>query len=117
MADTRKEQPETKLVKRMVTRLEKQGHLAWRNNTGTIYSKGRWISFGKKGSGDIFVVVKPNGRLLSVEVKVAKKKGTENQEAWMAKVREAGGVAGVARSMADLDKLVSEAAEEGISLF
>ena len=72
---------------------------------------------GKKGSGDIFVIVKPSGRFLSVEAKVARRKGTENQEAWMAKVRDAGGVAGVARSMADLDKLVGEAAEEGISLF
>ncbi len=113
----RKEQPETKLVRRMVARLIKRGHLAWRNNTGTIFSNGRWISFGKKGSGDIFVIVKPTGRLLSVEAKVACRKGTDNQEAWMAMVREAGGVAGVARSMADLDRLVAEAAEEGISLF
>lgn len=113
----RKEQPETKLVKRMVARLLKRGHLAWRNNTGTIYSNGRWISYGKKGSGDIFVIVRPLGRFLSVEVKVARKKGTDNQEAWMAEVRAAGGVAGVAQSMADLDRLVGEAAEEGVSLF
>ena len=113
----RKEQPETKLCKRMVARLLKSGHLAWRNTTGTIFNNGRWISFGKKGSGDIFVIVKPSGRFLSVEAKVARRKGTDNQEAWMAKVREAGGVAGVARSMADLDKLVDEAAEEGVSLF
>lgn len=116
--DTReKSSPETKLVNRMIDRLNKQGHLAWRNNTGTMFANGRWISYGKKGSGDIFVIVKPTGRFLSVEAKVGSNKATKQQQEWIEQVRSAGGVAGVANSMQALDRLVEEAADEGLSLF
>jgi len=113
----RKQSPETKLVLAFVDYLRKQGHHAWRNNTGGGKLGGRWVQFGVKGAGDILVVVVPHGRFLSVEVKVGRNKATENQEAWMVKVREAGAVAGVARSFGELDKLVAEAARETADLF
>lgn len=113
----RKEGPETKLVRAFIDYLRKQGHWAWRNNTGTHKVRGRFVPFGYPGAGDIFVVVMPNGRFLSVEAKVGSGKATDKQKEWMETVKAAGGVAGVANSMASLDKLVAEAAHETASLF
>ena len=116
-AKERKEGPETKLVRSMIDYLNKRGHFAWRNNTGKRQIAGRWISFGFPGSGDIFVVVQPHGRFLSVEAKVGTGKATELQQEFIDRVRASGGVAGVARSLDELDKLVAEAAHETSSLF
>jgi len=113
----RKESPETKLVKTMITYLCKLGHHAWRNNTGQHRMHGRWVSFGVKGGGDIFACVQPHGRFLSVEAKVGRNKATDNQKDWMEKVRAGGGVAGVARSFAELDELIHEAEHETASIF
>ncbi len=116
MAD-RKQSPETELVLAFIDYIRKAGHHAWRNNTGARKVRGQWVQWGAKGSGDVFVVAQPNGRFLSIEAKVGRKKATENQEEWMAKVVEAGGVAGVARSFADVDELLAEAAHETPSIF
>lgn len=114
----RKEGPETKLVRAMIAYLQKQGHHTWRNNTGSYQTRaGHWVSFGQPGSGDIFVVVMPHGRFLSIEAKVGKGKATELQLEWIEKVKESGGVAGVANSLDSLDKLVAEAALETPGLF
>lgn len=113
----RKESPETKLVRAMIDYIRKLGHWCWRNNTGKRNIGGRWISFGFPGSGDIFVVVQPSGRFLSVEAKVGTGKATELQQEFIDKVREAGGVAGVANSMESLDKLLAEAAQDEPEMF
>jgi len=113
----RKEGPETKLVRSFIEYLRKQGHWAWRNNTGHRVIRGQHISWGFPGSGDILVVVQPHGRFLSVEAKVSGAKATDKQEEWMANVKAGGGVAGVASSKAELDALVAEAAHETASLF
>jgi len=113
----RKESPETKLVKAFITYIKRQGHWCWRNNSGATKAGGRFMRFGAVGSGDIMVVVKPNGRLLSIEAKAGKNKATDNQKEWMEKVKASGGVAGVARSFADVDELLAEAALECPSLF
>ncbi|KKM19886.1 hypothetical protein LCGC14_1651140 [marine sediment metagenome] len=113
----RKQSPETKLVLAMIDYIRKQGHHAWRNNTGARQIKGQWVQWGAKGSGDILVVVQPNGRFLSIEVKAGRNKATKNQEEWIAKVKQAGAVAGVARSFADVDEFLAEAALETPSIF
>ena len=114
---SRKQSPETELVLAMIPYIRKLGHHAWRNNTGARMIRGQWVSWGSPGSGDIFVVVKPNGRMLSIEAKVGGKKATPAQKEWMEKVKAAGGVAGVARSFADIDELLAEAAHETPNIF
>ncbi len=116
MAD-RKQSPETELVLAMIPYIRKLGHHAWRNNTGARKVRGQWVSWGSPGSGDIFVVVQPNGRFLSIEAKAGRNKATKVQNEWMEKVKAAGGAAGVARSFADIDDILAEAAHETPSIF
>ena len=86
----------------------------FRNNTGTLPDPrtGRPIQFGlARGSADLIgwrtVVVTPDmvGRRIavftSIEVKTTIGRLTPAQQNWLGVVRGAGGIAGVARSVAD----------------
>ena len=50
-----------------------------------------------------------NGRLLAIEVKTRRGKTTKNQDEFIRKVNEAGGVGFVARSIDDVEKMLGEA--------
>jgi hypothetical protein len=86
----------------------------FRNNTGSLPDPktGRPIQFGlARGSSDLVgwrtVTITPDmvGQQLAVftaiEVKTPKGRATPEQRAWLEAVRCAGGVAGIARSVAD----------------
>lgn len=86
----------------------------FRNNTGTLPDPrtGRPVQFGlARGSADLIgwrtLVITPDmvGRRIAVftslEVKTTTGRLTPAQHAWLGAVRSAGGVAGVARSVAD----------------
>ena len=83
----------------------------WRNNTGSIKGqRGRPVQFGLAvGSADLIGIVAPWGRLLSIEVKSADGRVRPEQVKWAELVRRFGGVAGVARSVAEAMALVEEA--------
>lgn len=83
-----------------------RGWLAWRNNSGamsgTHNGKRRFVRFNSAvGSSDIFAVA-PDGRFWSIEVKRPGKNATDQQNEWLDRVRAAGGVACVVRSVEEL---------------
>ena len=90
---------------------------AWRNNTGAgkiqcpAGSAGRFMRFGALGSADIFCVV--GGRFLGLEVKAAKGKTSEAQEAWASKIRAVGGMVVVVRSVVEARAAVDKILQGG----
>ena len=93
----------------------------WRNNTGTLLDRnGRPVQFGLcKGSSDLIglrsVTIGPEhvGQRLAVfaavEVKAPRGRLTPEQEAFIAMVREMGGLAGVARSVEEAVAILTTA--------
>ena len=89
----------------------------FRNNTGTLRDQhGRPVQFGLcKGSADLIgwrtVTVTPEmvGQIVaiftSIEVKTPTGRVRPEQQQWLAAVQAAGGIAAVARSVADCERL------------
>jgi hypothetical protein len=90
----------------------------FRNNTGVLRDQhGRPVSFGLcKGSADLIgwttrtitaeMVGQQVAVFTSIEVKTATGRLTPEQKQWLAAVETAGGIAGVARSVADAEGLL-----------
>jgi hypothetical protein len=90
-----------------------------RNNTGTLKDQhGRPVSFGLcKGSADLIgwrtVTVTPDmvgqqvAVFASIEVKSATGRIRPEQQQWLDVVQAAGGIAGVARSVEDAERLLT----------
>lgn len=99
---------ETDLVRQCLDYLSMRGVLAWRNNTGAIRDRtGRPVKFGTPGSPDILGVL-PGGRTIGIECKVGRNKPTELQAGFLAELTRMGAVAGVVRTLDDLDRLIEE---------
>jgi len=86
----------------------------WRNNTGALPDRtGRLVAYGLAvGSADLVgIVMRADGVgvFLAIEVKDDRGVVRPEQEKWIALVRRYGGVAGVARSVADAEALYREA--------
>ena len=93
----------------------------FRNNTGTLKDQhGRPVSFGLcKGSADLIgwkrVTITPEmvgtqvAVFLSIEVKTATGRLRPEQQQWLDAVHAAGGIAGVARSVSDAERLLTVA--------
>ena len=91
----------------------------FRNNTGTLRdANGRPVQFGLcKGSADLIgwkrVTVTPDmvgstvAVFLSIEVKTATGRLRPEQQQWLDVVQAAGGIAGVARSVEDAQRLTT----------
>ena len=91
----------------------------FRNNTGTLRDQnGRPVQFGLcKGSADLIgwkrVTVTPEmvgstvAVFLSIEVKTATGRLRPEQQQWLDAVQAAGGIAGVARSVEDAQRLTT----------
>ena len=89
----------------------------FRNNTGTLKdANGRPVSFGLcKGSADLIgwrtVTITPEmvgqqvAVFTSIEVKTATGRVRPEQQQWLNAVQAAGGIAAVARSVADCEQL------------
>jgi hypothetical protein len=103
---------ETQLVSAILAALALEpGVVAWRNNTGMMYSGGRAIRYGLgKGSPDIVCCVAPWGRFLGLEAKVEDGALSADQGRWRDAVRRGGGGSYyVVRSVADARRAVIEA--------
>lgn len=87
------------------------GVLVFRNNVGAIKKGRRYVRFGLGvGSADLVCVVAPHGRLLAIETKRPKGyEATEEQEKWLTRVRQYGGIAAVVRSPDEVYDLVEKA--------
>jgi hypothetical protein len=93
----------------------------FRNNTGTLKdANGRPVQFGLcKGSADLIgwrtVTITPEmvgtqvAVFTSIEVKTATGRLRPEQQQWLDAVQAAGGIAGVARSVSDAERLLTVA--------
>jgi hypothetical protein len=97
---------ETQLVKACLDYLRLRGLVAFRVNSGAaVAGEGaarRFIRFnGAPGCSDI-LCVGPGGRFVACECKVGSNTTTPNQAAFLDRIRAAGGVALVVRSVDEL---------------
>jgi len=93
---------------------------AWKNESVGIYDEKRGTYRKKRrehsinGVSDILGI--RNGRLLAIEVKTNTGKVSNDQQLFIDRILREGGIAGVARSVADVRKLLEEAdTKEGIN--
>lgn len=91
-------QPEADLKRAIVEALHRVGIWCFRNEQGR---RGRIAMGCGIGSPDIFVILRPSGRLVGLEAKVGKEKPTANQMAWGQRLEENGGAYFVVRSVAE----------------
>ena len=86
----------------------------WRQNSGTFQERNRDGSVRyirantARGMSDIMGVLK-DGRTLAIEVKSRTGRMRPGQEEFLATIRQAGGVAGVCRSVDDAQRLLGDA--------
>ena len=112
--------PETKIMNTILMALSKAGCLLFRNESagawvGKVLHKdanqvtltdARMIRFGLAvGSADI-IGIAPCGRFLAIEIKTSKGRPTKEQLRFIEAVNNAGGIAGIARSVEDALKLI-----------
>jgi hypothetical protein len=89
------------------------GFPAFRMNTGALKIDDRFFRAGFKGASDIFAIVPRSGRWCVAEVK--RPKGgrlTDDQRAFLATVRDAGGVALVVSDVAVLANVLTALRED-----
>ena len=98
---------ETDLQNLIRLALSERGIISWRNNTGALKDReGRLVKYGLcPGSSDIIGIM-PDGRFLAIEVKRPGKNPTPAQANFIEIVRKYGGIAGVVRSVEELDHLL-----------
>jgi len=84
------------------------GLVLWRSNCGAAKKPGRYVKYGIPGQGDLIGLL-PNGRFLSIEVKIPGGPIRPEQVAFGARVNSAGGLWFVARSV---DEAVIRVMEE-----
>jgi hypothetical protein len=105
---------EAQILKAIMALLKRHPKVAqcWRQNSGTFQERNRDGSVRyirantAKGMSDIMGVMK-DGRTLAIEVKSATGRMRPGQEEFLATIRQAGGVAGVCRSVEDAQALLA----------
>jgi hypothetical protein len=114
---------ETALLSRLLVRASQLGMRVWRNNCGQLKdARGHFVRYGvaNPGGSDLIgwtsVVVDASmvGRRIAVftaiEAKVGRNTTTEAQDHFLHVVRNAGGIACVARQVSDIDAVLEETA-------
>lgn len=98
----------TQLVKACLEELALMGYAAWPNNTGALKVDDRFVRYGKRGSGDIFVLLPRlvDGKIYGVHGEIECKTGgavqMKHQKTHMRVVRNNGGVYLVVRSREEI---------------
>ena len=115
---------ESNIQKMVMLAISEIGSTVWRNNTGVLKNEaGIPVRFGLcVGSSDLIgitpvtvtedMVGKKVGVFTAVEVKTKTGRVSPDQQRFLAAVRRAGGIAGVARSVQDALSLLSEQSAE-----
>lgn len=104
---------ETKIQRRIMLALSENGCTVWRNETAGAWmgkqihrdggqvtlTNARMMTFGLcRGSADLIGIHHGTGRFIAIEVKTTKGRPTKEQLRFIEAVRNAGGIAGIARS-------------------
>lgn len=100
---------EMDILRLIMIELSARGCTVWRNNVGTLKnSAGIPIKFGLcVGSSDLIGITQ-DGRFLAVEVKTEKGRIRPEQIRFIDHIKSKGGLAGIARSVEDAVKIISE---------
>jgi hypothetical protein len=111
---------ELNILKTIMLALSKIGVIILRNNIGALFNeKGQLVRFGVggKGGSDLIgintIIITPEmvgdkiGVFVAIEVKAPSGKLTKEQEQFLNAVRNAGGIAGVARSAEEAVELLN----------
>jgi hypothetical protein len=95
--------PEAAALKEVLKALANHPAVAWvqRMNSGAVKMGNRFVRFGFVGCPDVIGQLR-DGRFIGVEVKAPKGKLRPEQAIFIERVREAGGVAFVARDCRDV---------------
>jgi penicillin-binding protein-related factor A (putative recombinase) len=100
------------VVKACMDYLKLRGAYVWRNNTGALKDKNnRLVYFGKVGSSDILGVL-PGGRFIAVECKAPDGRLSDHQIEFLNEIERIGGVAVIAKSVDDIEKVFRRMADE-----
>lgn len=107
-----KAQRETDIVRDCLLWLRLHGVFCWRQNQGAVTGqhngRRRFLRFSSAvGVSDILGVLPPTGQLLALEVKRPGRRPNPKQEAFLATVRDHGGIAAWVQSVAELEQLFS----------
>jgi hypothetical protein len=110
------EPSEAEILRAIMSLLKRHPRVAqvWRQNSGTFAERNRDGSMRyvrantAKGMSDIMGVLR-DGRTLAIEVKSRTGRMRPGQEEFLATIRQAGGVAGVCRSVDDAVRLLGDA--------
>jgi len=113
-------QPETKIQNAIMLALSDAGCTVWRVDTAgawvgrIIHQDGQQVTLTDarmiqaglcKGGSDI-IGIAPNGRFIAIEVKTKTGRATQQQTDFIEAVRNAGGISGICRSVADALQLI-----------
>ncbi len=102
---------ESKIKAEIRAAVIREGCLCWVHNVDN-----RSMSTGLGlGTSDLVCVVPPRGRFLGIEIKrpgYEPSRVSDNQRAWLAVVRQFGGMSGIATSVAEALALIAEARQE-----
>ena len=103
--------PEAAALVEVLQTLRNHPAVAWceRQNSGAHREAGRFIRYGWRGCSDVLGQLK-DGRFLACEVKAKTGKLRPEQTTFLERVRNAGGVAIVARNAIDVIKELEQAA-------
>jgi hypothetical protein len=116
-APAEQQQPSEAEILRAILQLLKRHPkvaISWRQNSGTFQERNRDGSVRyirantQRGMSDIMGALK-DGRTLAIEVKSRTGRMRPGQEEFLQQIRDAGGVAGVCRSVEDAQKLLGDA--------
>jgi hypothetical protein len=110
------EPSEAEILRAIIQLLKRHPRVAmcWRQNSGTFQERNRdgttrYIRANTaRGMSDIMGTLK-DGRTLAIEVKSRTGRMRPGQEEFLQQIRDAGGVAGVCRSVEDAQKLLGDA--------
>lgn len=89
-------QPEAKLKVAIIEAMQAAGHFCFRNEQGSRRNKRLGCGIG---SPDIFVVLRPSGRLVGLEAKIGKRAPTPKQARWGRELEQRGGIYAVVRTV------------------
>lgn len=112
---------ETVVMRKIMIALSEAGHKVWRNETGQfwtgkpIHRDGKTVTLTNAamipvglcvGSSDLIGIQSGTGRLFALEVKTSNGRTTKEQKSFIQTVIDAGGIAGVVRSVEDAINLL-----------
>jgi len=94
---------ESDIQKAILEYLKLKSHFCWRNNSGAFKTeRGGFYRMGTPGAPDIFLVKRPVGTFVGIEVKTLKGVLSEPQRAFSRELEAHGGIYLVARSVDDV---------------